>query len=255
MKGYKSIEGFKEYPESNYDLVPLASEEWKGAFAEFMNLPKDSKALQPLGVPRTDEFFDKEKIEKSRKKLYKRIPAAIGKKIILYAPTYRGLEPHREAPDVLDVAKFAEALSDDYILIVKYHQTLNEWPQLPEEYKGTFAYDMSRKSGMDINELMSVSDILITDYSSLLFDFALFDRPILFFAFDYEDYADERGFYYTLEDLDCGPILRTNDELVDWIEHIDERFDKEKMLRFHEKFIGACDGHSCERLVEYIDQI
>ncbi|MCF0111285.1 MAG: CDP-glycerol glycerophosphotransferase family protein, partial [Erysipelotrichaceae bacterium] len=113
-----------------------------------------------------------------------------GKKIVLYAPTYRGIEPNRVAPDALDFQKLYDGLHEDYILIIKHHQTLRTWPKCPDTIPEGFCYDFSKDKDMDINALLTVTDILITDYSSLVFDYAFFARPILFFTFDEELYGD-----------------------------------------------------------------
>lgn len=254
IKGYKSVRAFEEYPESNYDIVTIAAPEWRPVFEEFMGLEKDTPVIQSLGIPRTDQFYDKEYIDRCYEKLHSRIPASTEKKVILYAPTYRGLEPNRVAPDEIDIGMFAEKLSDGYILIIKHHQTLSTWPEIPQQYRDSFAYDMTKGKGMDINELMTVSDICITDYSSLVFDFAIYERPIVFFAYDEDEYCDERGFYYTVGELGAGPVCRTNEEVVEYIVNIDSRFDINDMKRFRERFIRDCDGHATERIIKIIKE-
>ncbi len=251
---FKSLEDYKEYPEfDGYDLVTIPSEAERPIFEEFMGRPHNSPEIKAIGVSRTDEFFSDKYREKCYRKLYERIPAAKGKKVILYAPTFRGLEPDRYAPGELDIRAFAEKLSDRYILIIKHHQTAKVLPEIPDEYKGTFAFDMTHGSGMDINELMTVSDICITDYSSLVFEFSLFERPVAFFMFDKDEYRDQRGMYYTYEELsECGPIFETNEDVIDYIDDIENRFDKEKVTSFRDRYMNACDGHATERIIDFI---
>ena len=253
---FKTLEDYKEFPDYNkYDMVTIASEEFRWVFEEFMGLEKGDPVIQPIGVSRTDEFFDEEYIENCYAKLRENIPQSEGKKVILYAPTYRGLDPYRYAPDALDIGKFADALSDDYILIIKQHQTLKDLPEIPEKYRDKFAFDMTRGRGMNINELMTVSDICISDYSSVVYEFALFERPIIFFTFDIDEYSDERGLYYSYEQLaEGGPMFTTNDEMIDYIKNIDTRFDKEKVKRYKEKYMSACDGHATERIIKFIEE-
>lgn len=255
MPGYKSEKGFIEYPENNYDLVPISAPEWRPVFEEFMGLEQGTPVIQSMGISRTDQFFNKEYIKTCYDKLYERVPKSKEKKVILYAPTYRGLEPNRTAPDELDVAKFAEVLSDEYILIIKHHQTLAEWPEIPKPYNNDFAYDFRKIKGMDINELLTVADICISDYSSLVFDFSLFERPIVFFAFDEDKYNDERGVYYTLDELDAGPVLKTNEEVIAHIKSMDVALEHERAKKFRERFMCSCDGHANDRIMEYIDAI
>ena len=252
-KNFKSRRAYKEFPEyNNYSCVTIASPELSWVYEEFMGIDKESGIIQPIGVSRTDEFFDQGYIDNCYRKLYKIIPQAKNKKVILYAPTYRGLDPNRLAPDKLDVKLFAEKLQDEYILIIKHHQTAKEIPEIPEEYRDKFAFDMTRGKGMDINELMTVADICISDYSSLVFEYSLFERPLIFFVYDLEEYIDSRGLYYDFDEITPGPLCRTNEEMVDYIEHIDERFDKQEVIDFKNKFMCSCDGHSTERILELI---
>lgn len=253
--GYKTLEEYAEYPEFNkFDIVTMPGEEQRWVYEEFMGLEKGDPMLQAIGVSRTDEFFDPAYIDECYRKLYEKIPQAKEKKVILYAPTYRGDEPCRTSPDELDIPAFAKALSEEYILIIKHHQTAKNLPEIPQPYRDSFAFDMTRGQGMNINELMTVADICISDYSSVVYEYALLERPIVFFMFDLDDYRDQRGMYYSYESFeDCGPILFTNEELIDYILHVAERFDKEKVIAFKNKYMSACDGHSTERIMHFIE--
>ena len=249
----KSAESHREYPiNTNYSYVTIASPELSWIFEESMGIDKDSGIIVPTGVSRSDEFFDPEFVDNCYKKLYEKIPQAEGKKIILYAPTFRGEVATCTSPDVLDVKAFAEAFSDEYILIFKHHQSVKVVPTIPEEYEGTFAFDMTRGKGMNINELMTVADICISDYSSLVFEYSLFERPMIFFAFDLEEYIDERGLYYDFDEITPGPIVKTNEEMIEYIKHIDERFDKQEVIDFKNRFMNCCDGHASERIAALI---
>jgi hypothetical protein len=162
------------------------------------------------------------------------------------------LGKNRVSPDELDIEKFADALSDDYILIYKHHQTAKNLPKIPEKYRDKFAYDMTKGRGLDINELMTVSDICITDYSSVAFEFSLFERPLLFFVFDLEEYIDDRGLYYDFNEVTPGPLCKTTEDMIDYIKNIDERFNKQEVIDFKNKFMCSCDGHSTERILDYL---
>ena len=252
--GVHSREHFEEFPEYNkYDLVTICSEEQRRVFEDFMGKEKGDPVIKAWGMTLTDEFFDPEFVENCHRKMHEAIPASKDKKIILYAPTYRGRSPHREAPRLPDIAKFAKELADDYIFIIKQHQTVPELPEIPEEYRDSFAYDMTRGTSMNINELMCVADIMISDYSSVIFEYSLFERPIIFYMYDLEDYRDTRGMYYSYEELaECGPIFMDDDPMVEYIAHIDERFDKSRVAAFREKYMSACDGHATERVMTFV---
>lgn len=249
----KSAASHKEYPlNTNYSYVTIASPELSWVFEESMGIEKDSGIIVPTGISRTDEFFDKEFIDKSYEKLYAAIPQAKGKKVILYAPTFRGEVATCVSPDKLDVEKFAKALGDEYILICKHHPSVKKLPEIPEEYDGTFAFDMTRGKGMNINELMTVSDICITDYSSVAFEYSLFERPMIFFTYDIEEYIDDRGLYYEFDEITPGPMFKENEEMIDYILNIEERFDKQEVIDFKNKFMCCCDGNSSERILKLI---
>ena len=249
----KSAESHKEYPlNTNYSYVTIASPELSWIFEESMGIEKDSGVIVPTGISRTDEFFEPGYVENCYKKLYEAIPQAKDKKIILYAPTFRGEVATCVSPDVLDVKMFAENLSDDYILIFKHHQSVKQVPEIPKEYEGIFAFDMTRGKGMNINELMTIADICISDYSSVVFEYSLFERPMIFFTYDIEDYIDERGLYYEFDEITPGPMFKKNEEIIDYIQHIDERFDKQEVIDFKNRFMCCCDGHSSERILDLI---
>lgn len=243
----------KEYPlNTNYSYVTIASPELSWIFEESMNIKKDSGIIKPIGVSRTDIFFDPAYIKNCYEKLYKKIPQSKNKKIILYAPTFRGKVSDASAPDKLDIEKFAQKLGDEYILVCKHHQLVKQMPEIPEKYKNTFAFDLSDDSDMNINDLMIVSDICISDYSSVVFEYSLMERPMIFFVYDLEEYIDERGLYYNLDEITPGPLFKTNDEIIDYIQHIDEKFDKQVVIDFKNRFMCCCDGHSSERIASLI---
>lgn len=248
--GDNSMQKYIDYPQhKNYTLVTVSSPESIKTYSQFMDIDENEGIIKATGVSRTDIFFDDKFIESSYKKLYKKIPSAKQKKVILYAPTFRGTSP-RLAPDALDIEKFAE-LSDEYVLIIKHHQSATRLPSIPEELNNVFAFEMSHSVDMDINELLIVANICISDYSSLIYEFALFERPMIFFAYDQEEYSEERGLY-DYENTTPGPIFKTNEEIIDYIHHIDERFDKQEVTNFKNKYMSACDGHATERIFRYL---
>ena len=116
-----------------------------------------------------------------------------------------------------------------------------------------FVVNVSKYS--DIADLYLISDICITDYSSVFFDYANLRRPILFFTYDLEKYRDVlRGFYISIEDDVPGPLLFTNEEIVDAVKNIDkiEEQYRDKYDQFYERFCSFDDGHAAERIVERV---
>lgn len=249
----KSATSHLEYPvNTNYSYVTVSSPTVTWVFEQAMGIKPESGIVLPVGVSRTDAFFDEEYIRNSRYKIMQLIPATKTKKIILYAPTFRGEVSKATSPDELDIGLLEKSLGSEYILITKHHQSVKQPPKIPEEYEGFFAFDMTRGKGITINELMSVADIMITDYSSVAFEYSLFTRPMLFFAFDLENYVDYRGLYYPYSEITPGPVVKTTQDIVDYIVNIDTRFEAQKVIDFQKRFMSACDGHSTERIVKLI---
>lgn len=233
----------------NYTHVTLSSPEISWAYEEAMNLSDRKEVLKPIGTSRTDVFYDPAFIRHSYDKLHHIMPESVGKKVILYAPTFRGRVAKGQAPDMLNVEMFRESLGEEYVLLMKYHPLVRKPPVVPASC-AAFAQDFT--DAMSIEELLSVSDICISDYSSLVFEYSLFEKPMIFFSYDLSEYFDWRGFYYDYDELTPGPVFRTNLEMIDYIRHIDERFDKQRVVDFRNKFMSACDGHATERIMQLV---
>lgn len=231
----------------NYSLVTVSSPEVIWAYNEAMNIAEDSGIVQATGSSRTDIFYDDEFIQSCYDHLYDVMPQAKGKKVILYAPTFRGRVAKAKTPDMLNIKMFYDYLGEDYVLLFKHHPLVKEPTPIPQEYSH-FAVNMGDTMG--IEELLSVSDICISDYSSLVFEYSLFEKPLIFFAYDLDEYFDWRGFYYDYFELAPGPVVKTNFEMIDYIQNIDTRFDKKAIQDFRYKFMRSCDGQATQRILE-----
>ena len=111
-----------------------------------------------------------------------------------------------------------------------------------------FYYDFS--SYRDINDLLMITDVLITDYSSVIFDYALLDKPVVYFTYDLELYENDRGLYYDFKDYVYGSVSKNSKELVKAIKDGKMMNDKRKV--FMKKFMDACDGHSTEKTFKLV---
>ena len=248
----KSREVYYDY--RNYTDVTVAAEEQIWTFEDAFHISRDTGIFKPIGISRTDVFFDEEYRNERRRRLDEAFPECKGKKIILYAPTFRGRVAQATAPDELDIKKMAEKLSDDYVLLIRHHEVSKVFPKIPADVEGSFAFDMNRNNIMSTDGLLSIADILITDYSSLGFEFAVMEKPMVFFAYDLEEYLDTRGMYYDYSEITPGPVCKTTEEVADYIADIDNRFDRNAVRDFREKYVGACDGHATERTIALIEQ-
>lgn len=236
-------EEFEKRAHSSYTDVLVSSENLISEYSEAFRVAPSK--VKPIGVPRTDLFFNEEKIRTLKGHLYQKYPVLKKKKAILYAPTFRGGAGHRMNFKMqLDALKMKKALGDEYVLILKFHPVVkNVAMNLAEQDE--FILDLSDEK--DINPIMLVSDSLITDYSSVIFEYSLLNRPMYFFADDLENYHDERGFYFPYEEMVPGAIYQESDTLIRDIQN--EQFDYEKLNRFKEKFVDALDGKSTERFI------
>lgn len=202
------------------------------------------KQMLEYGYPRNDILYNKNE-ETYIQKLKNNLNIPPEKKVILYAPTWRDDQyfsrgNYKFALN-LELEKMQEKLSDDYILVLRTHYHISNSIDV-SEYKG-FVYDLSNYD--DIAELYLISDMLITDYSSVFFDYANLKRPILFYTYDLENYRDKlRGLYFDLEKEVPGPILMTTDEVIQAVENIESINVeyKEKYNAFYERFCSWDNG-------------
>ncbi|MBM7646055.1 CDP-glycerol glycerophosphotransferase [Scopulibacillus daqui] len=208
-----------------------------------------------IGYPRNDIFYRKDKTAQADK-IRQRLNIPKDKKVILYAPTFRDNQTAKNNKFTfdlnLDFEKMNASLGDDFVFLLRMHVVIKNKIDIPEEYQD-FIYDVSEYS--DIQELYLISDILITDYSSVMFDFANLKRPILFYTYDLEIYRDQlRGFYMDFEKEAPGPFLRNTNELITSILNIDhiKRHYQARYDRFNEKYCGLEDGLATVRLVDAI---
>lgn len=113
---------------------------------------------------------------------------------------------------------------------------------------------MNANGILDIESLLAISDILITDYSSVGFEFAILERPIVFFAYDKDQYLDERGMYYDYEEITPGPICTETEEIISYIDSLKDGFDDTEIKKFKEQYVKMCDGHATERTIALFDE-
>ena len=243
----KSLEKYPNY--GNLSYVTVSSPEVIWAYEEAMNLKDTKTQVVATGVSRTDVFYDQHFIEQAKAAVYSVCPAAENKKIILYAPTFRGRVAKAESPDCLDIPAMKRALGDEYVLLIKHHPFVKQPPVVPEDC-ADFAMDVTKR--LEIDQLLCASDVCVSDYSSLIFEYSLFERPMIFFAYDLDDYFDWRGFYYNYDELTPGPVVKETEEIIDYIRHLDARFDQAQVHAFKEKFMSSCDGHATDRIMALV---
>lgn len=216
----------------------------------------DISKVYATGIPRTDIFFDEQYMQGVRSRFEKKYPILKGKKILLFCPTYRGKNIKKATYDAtqFDPARIHSALGDDYVIVFKWHPAhvavmkKNQKVLYSDERYSDYTIDLSGER--DINELLIIADLIITDYSSIIFEYELLNKPVIYYWYDIIYYKMvERGFYYDFADYVYGPIAYNLDQLEVMCKNITtETYEKERE-RFHEKFMSACDGKSSEKVV------
>ena len=230
-------------------LVTVSSPEVRWAYIEAMDMQDRPEVVQALGVSRTDVYFDPVFIDDRSAEVRERCPQIGKRRILLYAPTFRGTVKEATAPDRLDIALLKERLADDWALLIKQHPHVHELPPIPSGCEG-FAFDVTHE--LSIEQCLCAADACVSDYSSLVFEYSLFGRPMAFFAYDKDDYDDWRGFYYDYDELTPGPVLTTTAELAAWVANLSKGFDPSEVDAFRMRFMSSCDGHSTQRIVDTV---
>lgn len=213
------------------------------------------KNIVEAGYPRND-FLYVDNNDKKIEEIKKKNGLPVDKKVILYAPTWRDDQFYskgRYKLDLqLDLSLLQRNLSSEYIILLRMHYLVAEQFDLAP-YKG-FVYDFSQH--VDINELYVLSDLLITDYSSVFFDYANLKRPMIFYTYDIDSYRDKlRGFYFDLEKEAPGPVVSTSEGVLEEIMKFQRNglgeFEK-KYDTFYSNYCYLEDGFASRRVVEKV---
>ena len=231
----------------NYDYATVASENLISTYQEVFGLRKEH-FLVP-GMLRLDGYLDKDEIESTKNKIYELYPSIKEKKVILFAPTYRGMG-QREAYYDYDKIDFDELYKlckkENYVVLFKVHPFIDEKVPIKKEYKDLF---IDVKDYKDINELFYVTDILITDYSSAIYEYSLFEKPIIFFDYDKDKYQVIRGVHNNLNDSP-GDVCVTFDEVLNLLKN--KNFNINKVKEYKKKNILIQDELACDKLIKMI---
>ncbi|MBT2218042.1 CDP-glycerol glycerophosphotransferase family protein [Virgibacillus dakarensis] len=237
----RALERFKSVYQ-RFTHVVVGSEKMAAIFRQSFGLANE--AILRSGIPRSDFFFniqEKKNVEQELRQIY---PVTNRKKVILYAPTYRD-DQLNKAEIALEIEKLYEKFHDDYVLFLRLH------PAVKHEFRNQhsdFVYDVSDIS--DVNHLLVITAILITDYSSIPFEFSLLERPMIFFAYDLDKYERTTGFWEDYETLVPGPVVGNTDDLIDVIEN--GYFDMERIKDFAAQWNQYSRGRSSKTLINAI---
>jgi CDP-ribitol ribitolphosphotransferase len=227
---------------------PSMKKLYSGAFGVDENL------IYPIGLPKTDVLLTKIKktevarMNADKKYIYQKYKIPLEKKLILYAPTFRDNETQN--PKLVELLKeLSQELPEEYYLGLRLHPFIAK--SFEQEQLNPRICQLSFEK--DVNTLLLAADILITDYSSIIFEFCLTKRPIIFYAYDYTEFSDNgRGFYHNYENYVPGPIAYSCDEVLEIMKK--NNFNKYKIDDFITNNYIYTDGNAIGRLVELIKQ-
>jgi CDP-ribitol ribitolphosphotransferase len=233
----------REYRIQNYSAVLSCSNAWKPAFSQAFGLEQEQ--VVSTGLARTDVLFNQEEMNARLKAFYEKYPSLQGKKLILYAPTFRGNIVKGMYLHPFDYDKLLDQLDDSWVLLYKYHPLLH---MKNEEHER--AVDVGKE---DLYTLMAASSLLISDYSSVIFDYSLLDKPMIAYVPDVDEYQTSIGLNMDFEEFP-GPVLREESQLAQKILEQGKGYDKKRQA-FQKKYMPHIDGQNTKRIIELIDTL
>jgi len=212
----------------------------------------DPAIVMPWGVPRTDFFFNPTNIADSREKILEAFPEIGDRKIVLYAPTFRGESMDAARHDnALDYEILSRELDAACALVLKPHPRVPARIPHPQQDQDPFVFDAAH---LPIETLLCAADLLISDYSSLIFEYSLLGRPMLFYPYDLEDYDRARSFYFPYLRFVPGDLVWSAEDIAAAVRRnlFEGQFDPARVAAFRDANMSACDGHSAERILHNI---
>jgi CDP-ribitol ribitolphosphotransferase len=231
----------------NYTYATASSTHEVPFYAEAFGIPEER--VIPTGTPRMEQFLDPDNQALGREKALAAIPAARGKRVILFAPTFRGGDSRSATypVEMLDLAALHDVcVEQDAILIVRMHPYVTQRIAVPPKLADRIVE--ASDAAVEVNDLLLIADGLITDYSSLIFEYSALGRPMLFFAFDLDAYVATRDFYEPFAEFVPGRIVRTMPELVDALRTGD--FDEQKVAPFARRHLPSEPSSATDRIID-----
>lgn len=246
---------------SNKNRSKKASKRFKRVYKNFTHIIVGSENMKEIftrsfgfnhynyiktGIPRIEFYFSEDKISNSKERFYHNFLIPSNKKILLYAPTYRDYEMGLN--DIhLDIDTLRFELEDEYILLLRIHPAVSNKFNLNKSFS-EFVIDVSNYSYL--NDLLTISDILITDYSSIPFEYALLNKPMIFYTYDLEIYRKHRGLVNDFKEKLPGPIVKDSKSLIKCIQHND--FSHYDVLGFAKSWNTYSNGDSAENIIKQL---
>lgn len=230
--------GYRGNVTANYNLVTVSAPICIPVWERALGLPDG--ITKALGLPRTDKYYDDAWNRHCRELFEAVYPEAAGRRVAIYTPSFSG---NASSPICRGLDAGIDRVFDnqeDWYLIIRPH------PHLRRKYPEYFD---KRSEKLTNDMLLPVADLMITDYSSILFDYSIYKKPFILFCPDIEDYIRDRGFYVNLDEFPY-PVVRTTDELMTVVGSLEQH--TEELEEFFERYMGSCDGHATDRVLEEV---
>ena len=240
--------GRKDYNFADVDMMLVQSDFEKEIFLrDFLCNPE---SIRILGFPRNDELFHirEEQVAELRRELG--IPE--GKKVILYAPTWRdsrngGLSYDFDPP--IDMKHWEEVLGEDYVILFRTHPFTTKFSvEFNDFIRNVTSYE-------NLNHLLALTDILITDYSTIVYDCVIAGKPFICFGYDYDEYKDERGFYFDLDEEYPAGVLKTQEDVFARIKELSSCDVSKEFETFKNKYVQAGGSSTAAVLDELAERL
>lgn len=254
MSGETSLEDYKRNFYNNVQTWDYLLSQNNYSTEIFKKAFGFKKKILEIGYPRNDILYR----ENNKDEIYKikeRLGLPQDKRIVLYAPTWRDNEYYTNGiykfSSGLDFSLLMEQMKEDTVWLVKYHYLIMDridW----SAYEG-FIYTFDKS--YDISLLYLVSDMMVTDYSSVMFDYSILKRPMLFYCYDLSEYKDTlRGFYFDFLKEAPGPVVQTTEALIESIKEYDYELYRENYEAFIAKYNHADDGNASRKIINLIER-
>jgi CDP-glycerol glycerophosphotransferase (TagB/SpsB family) len=225
----------------HYDAVVVGGEWTRAPYAVALRTPVER--VLALGSPRTDFFFDEDALAAARTRVLATHPSLAGRRVVLYAPTFRGRGEAKHAAPGLDAVRLRAALPADHVLVLKTH------PNLDPAATPTAGYDVVADPKHEINDLLALTDVLITDFSSSIVEFALLRRPVILLVGDLATYEVDPGLYLDYRTEMIGTQVTDTDGIIEAI--ATGRFEMDGYDAFIDRQLGSSRGGASDRFVDH----
>lgn len=236
----------RDYEIKNYDYAIANSDFYKGVYAQAFNLPEENVLV--TGIPNNDKIFDDHFVQDTKVRLLEKYPVLANKKVITYAPTFRGRISTYFKEAKIDLARVHQALGEDYVIIYKAHPLISG-----SAYENNPHVLFIEEE--PISSIFCVTDVLITDYSAIAVDWMVFDKPIIAYVPDFKSYSKKPGLTINYLQEFPGAVTFNEGELIQALQATDSTsYQKERAL-FFKKTYNYCDGKATERVLKVIENL